>query len=118
MTQLHTPNGTIHIECDTGEVSDGFHTFDELYQHRCLLWAYICSRSLGSFKTRKNSSGDQWPGWFIAGMDTPHGQITYHLPDSMWDLVDASEVERNEGYDGHTAQDVAARLELMLRSVA
>ena len=23
-----------------GDISDGYHTFDELYKHRCLLW--IC----------------------------------------------------------------------------
>ena len=114
MSLLHTPNGPIYIECDTGDVSDGYHTFNELYRHRCLLWAFICSRTLNSFKTRKTSSGDQWPGWFIAGMNTPHGQITYHLPDSLWDLVDAKEIDRNDDYDGHTARDVADRLEALL----
>ncbi len=116
MSELVTPNGVIAIDCEPGQVSDGYHTFDELYRHRCLLWAVICSQRAHSFKTRKNDSGEEWPGWFIAGFNTTDGQITYHLPDELWGLVNAREIERNAGYDGHTSQDVAQRLELMLKS--
>ena len=102
---------------DWGEVSDGYHTFNELYQHRNLLFALLVSRSAGAFKTRRNDQGEEWPGWFIAGIDTPSGQITYHLPALLWDMVHAPEIERNTGYDGHTSRDVVARLSILLRGV-
>lgn len=99
---------------DWGEVSDGYHTFNELYQHRNLLFALLVSRSAGAFKTRRNDQGEEWPGWFIAGIDTPSGQITFHLPALLWDMVHAPEIERNTGYDGHTSRDVVARLSFLL----
>ena len=115
MSTLYTPAGLVSVACDTGDVSDGHHTFDELYRHRCLLWAVVCSRTVNAFKTWRNDRGEQLPGWFIAGFQTPQGQLTYHLPASMWDLVDAPEIDRNDGYDGHTSDDVADRLEAWLR---
>ena len=115
MSELITPSGKIAIDCEPGQVSDGYHTFDELYEHRCLLFAALSCWVHGFFKTRKNDKGEEWPGWFIAGLNTPWGQITYHLPDRYWDLVDADyELERNDQYDGHTSQDVAERLRKML----
>lgn len=120
---LLTPAGLVPIGCTPGEVSDGYHTFDELYQHRCLLFAALCNsydevqiRNATVFKTRKNDRGEEWPGWFIAGINTEFGQITYHMPDNFWDLVDSPEIERNVGYDGHTSQDVASRLNLLVRA--
>jgi len=110
MNELITPNGKIAIDCEPGQVSDGYHTFDELYEHRCLLWAGLLNWQDGTFKTRKNDKGEEWPGWFIAGLNTPWGQITYHLPDSMWELVHCDEIERNDQYDGHTPHDTTERL--------
>ena len=118
MNLLYTPAGTIEIACDSGDVPDGYHTFDELYRHRCLLWAYICSTSPHAFKTRRNDRGEEMPGWFIAGRNTADGQLTYHLPNAFWDLVRVSEWERNFNYDGHTSDDVADRLEAILRGGA
>lgn len=114
--ELITPNGPVAIDCLTGQVSDGYHTFDELYEHRCLLFAALCGWVGGAFKTRRNDKGEEWPGWFIAGFNSPMGQVTYHLPDSLWDLTQADEVAQNDGYDGYTATDVAARLRALLES--
>jgi hypothetical protein len=116
--KLIAPYGEIPIDCEPGQVSDGYHTFDELYEHRCLLWALVCNVDGSGFKTRKNDKGEEWPGWFIAGIDTDYGQITYHLPDRLWDLLTVPEFERNVGYDGHTAQDTLGRLEALLRDDA
>lgn len=110
MNELITPNGKIAIDCELGQVSDGYHTFDELYEHRCLLFAALCRHLEETFKTRKNDKGEEIPGWFIAGFDSPLGQVTYHLPDSLWDFTFACVIEQNSGYDGHTSQDVAQRL--------
>jgi hypothetical protein len=116
VSELIAPNGKITIDCEPGQVSDGYHTFDELYEHRCLLFAAWCRWMPETFKTRKNDKGEELQGWFIAGFNTPWGQVTYHLPDSIWDLVDAFEIDRNFDYDGHTSQDVAQRLRKMLEA--
>ena len=33
--------GSVTIECETGKISDGYHTFDELYAHRCTLFSAV-----------------------------------------------------------------------------
>ncbi len=102
------------LPCDPGTVSDGYHTFNELYEHRNLLWINILNlKPEMAFKTRKNDKGEVWEGWFIAGMNTPFGQLTYHLPEKHWNILDISEVESNSDYDQHTSHDVLERLELI-----
>jgi len=115
----YPPNSVVPlVACDSNEVSDGYHTFGELYAHRCRLFALLMVTFDGNaFKTRRNAEGEEWEGWFIGGMDTPVGQITYHLPAEMWDMLPTvREIERNAGYDGHTANDVLARLDELIRN--
>lgn len=100
------------LPCEVGQVSDGYHTFSELYDHRCLLWVNVLhAHKDHAFKTWRNDSGDECDGWFIAGLDTDFGQITYHLPEKLWPLLDVKETEKNEGYDGHTPAQTLQRLE-------
>ncbi len=102
----------ITLPCDVSEVSDGYHTFSELYDHRCLLWVNVLqAHKESAFKTWRNDVGEKWDGWFIAGLNTEHGQITYHLPEKLWSLLDVKETEKNEGYDGHTPAETLQRLE-------
>lgn len=30
------------FQIEGGDISDGYHTFDELYEHRCLLFIRLC----------------------------------------------------------------------------
>src|SRR5574343_1157886 len=103
--------GQLIIPGETGQVSDGFHTFDELYEHRCQLFAALmhCRRDI-SWKAGYHSDGTMFDGWFIAGMDLPTGRITYHLPATMWNLLGVPSYERAPEWDGHTPQDVVSRL--------
>lgn len=118
---------TIVFVPDSNEVSDGYHTFGELYEHRCRLFMALLLLNGGmrvlsgpsvAWKTRLDSNGETWEGWFIGGLDTPYGQITYHLPDKYWDELPIPEIERNAGYDGHKSSDVLDRLLLMIREFA
>lgn len=99
---------------DMGEVSDGYHTFNELYDHRCHLFvALMLAEPLMSWRSRKHADGSEWTGWFIAGMHIPSGDITYHLPETMWTLLDDELVttyEKAPAWDGHTSVDVVKRL--------
>ena len=93
------------------QVSDGYHTFKELYDHRHALWMLVLLHNRDhAFKTRKNQDGKEWPGWFIAGMNTPFGQITYHLPEKLWNKLSVPERERNADYDGHTPASALKRI--------
>lgn len=97
-----------------GETSDGYHTFNELYEHRHALFInVVLAHHDIAFKTWKNDKGEVWDGWFILGMNTAYGQITYHLPESYWERIPVNEVERNSDYDGHTDKDVLERLNLL-----
>lgn len=105
---------TITIPCDAGKVSDGYHTFDELYDHRCHLMAALMTvMPEKSWRADKNDDGEKWPGWFLAGINLPTGTITYHLPQWMWSMLDGKDIETLDvgpAWDGHTAEDVVQRL--------
>lgn len=94
---------------DKGEVSDGYHTFNELYEHRHALFAVAC-HFLGGWKSKLHHDGTMFPGWFIAGLTTCDGPATYHLPLRLWDAFPGREREHAPEWDGHTPGDVVTRL--------
>lgn len=96
-----------------GEVSDGYHTFNELYDHRVIL--FIClmkSYPEISWRSFKHEDGSSIEGWFIAGMHLPTGKITYHLPEKHWDDLTGyvEPLDHAPEWDGHTSKDVLNRL--------
>ena len=101
-----------------GEVSDGYHTFDELYDHRCHLFiALMRSNSSISWRANNHEDGTMYQGWFVAGMNLPTGTISYHLPSWMWKMLDGcgmGTVNNAPAWDGHTPEDVIKRLALWL----
>ena len=108
----------IYLPIDTDEVSDGYHTFKELYDHRNLLWVMVLLQNRNvSFKTHKDDSGHEIENWFIAGINTDYGQLTYHLPNDLWDILDVPEVDYNFDYDGHDSKEVLNRLFSLAKSV-
>jgi hypothetical protein len=105
-------NGMIAVPCDSDKVSDGVHTFGELYLHRNHLFiALMKSHPQMSWRSLQHDNGSFHDGWFIAGMKTPKGDITYHLPESMWYMLDGIKtLGKAPKFDGHTSQDVLDRL--------
>lgn len=106
---------------DSNLISDGYHTFGELYEHRITLYITLLKIHTGiaAFKTwrsKKHSDGSEWEGWFILGYDTrPGHQITYHLPISKWQECDfADTLDQAPEWDGHTSNDVLERLKSLL----
>lgn len=102
-------------EANIENVSDGFHTFKELYAHRCHLFAALMrSHPDISWRSRQHEDGSMYDGeWFIAGMRLPTGDISYHLPLWMWKWFDGSSIdtlERAPRWDGHSPADVLERL--------
>lgn len=100
-------------QCDTGRVSDGFHTFNELYDHRNALFITLLRFVAPlAWKSRLHSDGTRFEGFFVAGVFHNKGlQITYHLPDSLWEqLFFVPELVKAPEYDGHSSHDVIQRL--------
>jgi hypothetical protein len=96
----------------TGETSDGYHTFNELYDHRCHLFVALMQLlSSISWWSSIHHDGTSWESWIIAGIDLPTGTITYHVPDKMIDLLPAKcKLDKGKEWDGHTSNDVINRL--------
>ena len=63
-----------------------------------------------AWKSRRGHDGEKCDRMFIAGLSLPQGQITYHLPDRLWDLCQVRELTQAPQWDGHTSQDVIDRL--------
>lgn len=100
---------------DTNEISDGYHTFEELYEHRIRLFITICKlvqHNHQVWRTRTHSDGTRWDGWFLLGIGVESGeQITYHLPEKYWVECDFAVYRFSAPeYDGHTSEDVLKRL--------
>ena len=91
---------------------DGYHTFDELYEHRIELFMALCRIiDRPTWTSLYHSDGTRIEGWFIMGIDTEDGkQITYHLPMKYYDRVNCVKYSRAPEYDGHTPDDVLKRL--------
>lgn len=105
---------TLTIPCPVGQVSDGYHTFDELYEHRCALFLGLMKCNFGvSWISLLHDDGSSFDGWFIAGMNIAGGDVTYHLPIRLWELAKrtgATVMDRSPKWDGHTSNDVVNRL--------
>lgn len=103
---------------DMGEVSDGYHTFNELYEYRMLYNAALFNEfaKQGLYdvhKSRKHSDGEYPFGdsnWFIVMAELPTGQISNHYEMKDWDLFHVPEKEKANVWDGHTPKDVSERL--------
>ena len=101
----------LFLPCPVGQVSDGYHTFDELYEHRSALFLAL-SRALGTgWRSMIHVDGASFEGWFIAGLPLPTGDITYHLPVAMWEQSGFLHTcEKAPSWDGHAPHDVVKRL--------
>lgn len=97
---------------EIGEISDGYHTFNELYDHRAVLFSVICSNyKTLAWKSKLHHDGSMYPGMFIVGIDTPSGQATYHYhTDTYWDMFDVAELEKAPLWDGHSPSEALQRI--------
>ena len=100
-----------------GSLSDGYHTFDELYYHRMMLFSIICNTYKEyAWKSWQHSEGDNamYRGMFIVGLSLPTGDYSYHYDAEYWDKFDVKELERAPKWDGHQPEDIT-RLEILVK---
>ena len=96
-----------------GDLSDGYHTFDELYYHRCVLFSLICNQNdIAAWKSKKHFTGDMYDGMFIVGIETPYGQVTYHYDLKYWDTFNVQELETAPEWDGSSPSDCIERIRI------
>ena len=97
-----------------GEVSDGYHTFNELYHYRMLYNAAFFNLLPKEWvhKSKRHHTGEECfgGGWFIVMANLPTGQISNHYELKDWDLFRVPEKEYADEWDGHTPQQAAERL--------
>lgn len=134
----HSVQDLVNLTYNTGNISDGYHTFNELYEFRKMYnaalfneWAKqptIASAGEGVrgvisipkqpiqydvHKSWRHYDGELCfgGGWFIVVAMLPTGQITNHYKAEDWDLFKVPEVEKALfEFDGHTGKDVLERL--------
>lgn len=96
----------------TGDTSDGYHTFNELYHHRAVLFSVLVRIYRDrAWKSRLHSDGTMYDGMFIVGINTPDGQTTYHCDiDPYWDMFDCAELPNAPEWDGHTPAQAIERI--------
>ena len=117
----------IRAEGENLEISDGYHTMDELYEHRVALYIQLASaieimnkisRDKGwstnapVWRSKVHSDGSRYEGWFILGIEKEAGkQITYHIPEKYWDSTEFAEtLIKAPEWDKHTSADVLERI--------
>ncbi len=108
-----------HWYDEMGQVSDGYHTFKELYEFRLLYNAalfneWAVQKKYKVHKSRHHADAPYDPifggGWFVVVAELPTGQISNHYEAKDWDLFQVPEASVAHAWDGHTPADVAKRL--------
>jgi len=135
---LERINNLVQNYRSTELVSDGYHTFKELYEFRKVYNAALFNewarewrnnrrlqaqgKLIGTVdwtthdvhKSRKHHDGEYSFGdenWFIVSAMLPTGLISNHYHIDDWDLFKIPEVDKAKyEYDGHTSKDVLERL--------
>lgn len=122
MTELALSRATVDAlmkKLEAGELSDGAHTHNELYEHRMWLTIHAMEAwkwwsGFEAVKSHRHADGELCfgGGWFIVMVKLPAGWISYHYEDKYWDLFAVPEAETPPEYDGHTPADVVDRMRL------
>ena len=138
---LNSINKGISLLSKKGKVSDGYHTFDELYEIRKAYNAALFNEWADAWHQRymgitegamvpakmvypKYDVHKSWRhndgelcfggGWFIVVAKLPTGLISNHYKAEDWDLFRIPEVEKAKyEYDGHTGHDTIERLKAL-----
>jgi hypothetical protein len=109
----------------TDNISDDYHTFGELYDHRRALTAVLAAAAADTGESWRSKAHhpDDSPmfegGYFIVGIELPTGTITYHYKLTHWDdFAAVPELEHAPKWDGAGPPETVARLLKLARMVA
>ena len=99
-----------------GELSDTYHSFDDLYKHRTILSALLFLNFPYSWKSKIHEDGTMYDGMFVTGFPTPTGMVSYHYDLEYWDLFKIPEIPHAPHFDGYTDNDVLIRLTNIIKN--
>ena len=98
---------------NTDNISDGYHTFDELYYQRMMLTKTVALAAITNFdkdtvyRSKLHSDGTMYKDFFIVVFNTPEGNFSYHYHMMYWGVFDfLKELPNAEEFDCHTWKDV------------
>lgn len=105
---------------DVDKLSDGYHTFADLYEQRLILSATLAKNNPHAWKSKRHEDGSVpfGGGWFIMGFDTDEGCYTYHYKLKDWNLFHCKELDKGKPWDGHTSKDVRRLLSIPAADVS
>ena len=134
LKHVHTVLKFLNVNIEN--LTDGYHSFKELYDYRMLYNALYFNElasvnysdynfnkpelNMETFvkynvhKSFRHNDGQLCfgGGWFIVVAVLPTGQITNHYEEKYWDLFKIPALEKsNVKYDGHSPKDVKTRME-------
>ena len=98
------------------DISDGYHTFGDLYKHRTYLLAIAMIHLPYAWKARKHEDGTMFDGMFVVGFPTPNGMVTYHCDNEYWNDFKVPEIPHAPHFDGYSDADVLDREKAFLDS--
>jgi hypothetical protein len=114
----------IEVVANHVEISDGYHTMNELYDHRRALTAVLAASAAtaGDSWRSKRHHPDDAPmfegGYFIVGIELPTGTITYHYELGYWDdFATVPELEHAPKWDGAPPSATVDRLLELVRTM-
>lgn len=89
-------------------------SYEELYQQKIILFCTLCNCFKGqSWKSKKSFNDEIEPinsDVFIAGIQTPKGNVMYYIKQKYWELFEIKELERAPLCDYYTEQERLMRI--------
>lgn len=109
------------MSAETDQITDGYHTFGELYDHRRALTAMLAASLIWyapfgwtAWRSKAHHPDDSpmfEGGYFIVGIELSDATVTYHYKLSHWDdFAAVPEVEHAPKWDGAGPDETVARL--------
>ena len=109
---------------DINNISDGYHTFWELYEHRVFLYIALCKSIMRNprkpwyvqcIRSKIHEDGlNVWEEWgmFLLCVHTNNWQVSYHIDNKYWQECSFAITEEKAtlAFDWHTSKDVLKRL--------
>jgi hypothetical protein len=101
---------------DLNKLSDGYHTFEELYFHRMILFSVVCKQNKDkSWRSLLHNDGTMFKDYFIVGIETEKGQYTYHYHiNHFHHFAGVKILDKAPSWDGHKPEDVIRLKDLKL----
>lgn len=129
----HGRYGDNQINITPEGISDGYHTFDELYYYRLCYNAALINtlvklikenpakfKDIKVCKSKKHFGGEPcYDGsWFIVMISTPWGQISNHYKLEYWDMFNCPINKQSWKWDGHGMKEAMERLNRLSKFIA